>query len=136
MHGRIAPPLVEKAARSIQVVEIILVPLAPPELHIRDLEIAPEMTGRVPISDLVMLGPSVFIRQPIHGVFLVKMVRVRRHELLRFRPEGAHALGCIEQVDGEAVGFVVLFHVAEDVVVDVAEEVDFWFDAPVPSCVC
>ena len=41
----------------------------------------------------------------------------------------------VVEVDGEAVGFVVVGHVAEDVVVDVAEEMDFGFDAPVVSCV-
>ena len=37
----------------------------------------------------------------------------------------------VVEVDGEAVGLVAVLHEAEDVVVNVAEEVNLWLDAPV-----
>jgi len=58
-------------------------------------------------------------------------VLVRGEEFDGFGPERGDGLRAVVQVDGEAVGFVVVAHVAEDVVVDVAEEVDVGFYAPV-----
>lgn len=54
-------------------------------------------------------------------------------ELLRLRPQGRYAIRCIIEVDGETVGFVVILHPAENIVVNIAEEVDFRFHAPVIS---
>jgi len=56
---------------------------------------------------------------------------MRRHEPLRLGPQRWYGLGCIVKVDGKAVGFVAVLHIAENVVVDVAEEVDVGLDAPV-----
>ncbi len=71
MHRRIAPSLVEEPARSIQVVEVILVSLTAPETHIRDLEVAPEMAGRVAVRFHVMLWSPRTVAQPIHRVVLM-----------------------------------------------------------------
>ena len=57
--------------------------------------------------------------------------RVSGEELQRLGPKGRDALWGIVEVDGEAVGFVTVGHVAEDVVVDVAEKVHLRLDAPV-----
>ena len=40
-------------------------------------------------------------------------------------------MGPIVEVDGKAVCFIIIIHVAEHVVVDVAEEVDFGLNTPV-----
>ena len=66
---------------------------------------------------------------------LIYVLRVCDHEFFGFRPECGQALRRIVEVDGEAVGLVVVFHVFEDVVVDVAEEVHLRLHTPVPSCV-
>ena len=60
---------------------------------------------------------------------------MRRHELLGLKPERRDRLGGVVEVDGEAVGFVVVLHIAEDVVIDVAEEMDVGFDAPVVASI-
>ena len=52
-------------------------------------------------------------------------------EFDRFRPQGGHGVWGIEEVDVEPVGLVVVVHVVEHIVVDVAEEFDFGFHAPV-----
>lgn len=51
-------------------------------------------------------------------------------------PESWDRFGRIVEVDGKSVGLVVVCHVAEDVVVDVAEEMDLGLYSPVELCVC
>lgn len=58
MHGSIAPSLVEEAARAIEMLEIVLVSFTSPKIHVGDLEVAPEMTGRVAVGLDVMARPS------------------------------------------------------------------------------
>lgn len=48
-------------------------------------------------------------------------------------PKGFDRFGGVVEVDDPAIGLVVILHVAEYVVVDVAEEVDLGFYAPVPA---
>jgi len=129
----VAPSLVEEASCSVEVVEVILVRLTSPKLHIRDLEVRPEMTGRVSLRPPVDFGSPCAVLQPVHGVVGMYVFRVRGKKCHRLRPQGRDAFGRIVQVDREAVRLVVVFHVPEDVVVDVAEEVHFRLHAPVIS---
>lgn len=131
MHRRIAPALVEEASRPVQMVEVVLVRLRPPEAHVSDLKVAPEVARRVTIRVLVVLGPAYAVRQEAQGVLLVGVLRVLRHELDGLGPQARDGLGSVVEGQGEAVGLVVVLHEAEDVVVDVAEEVDLGLDAPV-----
>ena len=127
----VAPPLVEETPRAIQMLEILFINFTPPEFHICNLEITPEMTCRIPIRLIIMLWPSLAIRQPLLGVVFDFILRVRGQKLLRLRPQRGYRLRRIVQINRKPVGFVVVFHVAEDVIVDVAKEVDFRLDAPV-----
>lgn len=131
MHRRIPPPLIKEPARPIQMLEIILIRPAAPKLHIRDLKVAPKMAGRVPIGLLMMLRPLLSIPQPAQGAIVAHILRVLGHKLQRLGPQGRDGFRRVVQVDGEAVRLVVVGHVAEDVVVDVAEEVHFGLHAPV-----
>ena len=135
MHRRITPSLVEEPTRTIQMIEIILVRLTPPERHIRNLEITPEMTRTVSIRLIIMLWSPLAIRQPLHRIIFMKYFRMPRHKLHGLGPKGSNRLRRIVKVDREAVGLVVVRHVAEDVVIDIAEEMDFGLDAPVELCV-
>lgn len=56
MDWGITPSFVEKAASAVKVVKVVLVFLASPEVHIGNLEIAPEMTCRVSICIMVVVG--------------------------------------------------------------------------------
>lgn len=47
------------------------------------------------------------------------------------RPQCRDRCGSIVEVDGEAIGLIVVCHEAEDIVVNVAEEVYLGLDAPV-----
>lgn len=133
MDGRVPPPLVEEAAGAVQVVEVILVRLAAPELHVGDLEVAPEMAGRVAVGLFVVAGAALLILEPGAGGdgLVPDVLWVGLDEFERLGPEGGDGLGRVVQVDGEAVRLVVIVHVAEDVVVDVAKEVHVGLDAPV-----
>lgn len=114
-------------------VEIILVRLAPPEIHVRDLKVAPEMTCRVTARLLVVLRPLLCILQPLPRIDVVTLdiLRMRFDKSLRFRPQGWHGLRSVVKINSKSIGLVVVLHVAENVVVYIAEEVDFGFDAPV-----
>ena len=132
VHGCVAPALVEEAAGAIEMVKVVLVDARPPEGHVGNLKVAPEMAGRVAVGLGVGVGPALRVGQPAERVVRVHVVLVRRHELERLGPEPREALGAVVQRDGEAVRLVVVLHPAEDVVVDVAEEVHLRLDAPVP----
>lgn len=131
MHGRITPPLVEESTGPVQVLKVIHIRLAPPEPEIPNLKVRPKMTRRVPVRLLFIFRPPRPIRQPFHGIVLMHIARMIRNELPRFGPQRRHTFRRVVDVDVEAVRLVVVLHPAEDVVVDVAEEVDVWLDAPV-----
>lgn len=133
MHRGISPSLVKESPGAIQMLEIFLIYLAPPKSHVSNLEIAPEMTSRVAVRLNIMLRPPNTIFQPLARIVLVLIFRVRCQELERLGPEGGNALRGVVQIDGEAVRFVVVGHVAEHVVINVAEEVDVGLHAPIIS---
>lgn len=54
-----------------------------------------------------------------------------RYELFSLRPQGRYSLRRIVKVDGEPVSLVVFTHPAENVVINVAEEVYLWLHAPI-----
>ena len=54
-------------------------------------------------------------------------------EFLGLRVERGDGSRSIVEIDGEAVGLIVVLHPTEDIVVDVAEEVDFGFHSPIIS---
>lgn len=131
VHGSISPSLIKEPSCAIQMLEILLVCFAPPEFHVGNLEIAPEVARRVALGLHVMLRPPNAVLQPLARIVLTLVFRVRGQEFERLGPEIGYALGGIIQVDGEAVRFVAIGHVAEHVVVHVAEEVDLGLHAPV-----
>ena len=61
MDGRIAPSFVEKAASSVKMVEVVLVHLAPPERHVGNLEVGPEMAGGITVGLFPMIGAACLV---------------------------------------------------------------------------
>lgn len=129
----IAPALVEETTSSIKMVEVVLVRLAAKEVHVRDLEITPEMTCRVALRSFVMCWSALIVCEPLNSAVLVQVIRMVGKKLDGFGPQGRQGLGFVVESNSEAIGLVVVLHVAEDIVIDVAKEVDFRFNAPVPS---
>lgn len=66
----------------------------------------------------------------------MKVFRMFRNELGRFWPERGDRLRCVIEIDCEPVGLIVVCHVAEDIVVNITEEMDLWLYSPVELCVC
>jgi hypothetical protein len=83
-----------------------------------------------------MFRPSSTIRQPHHRIVVMQILWMLRDEFSGFGPESRDRLRRIVEIDCEAVGFVVICHEAEYVVIDVAEEMDLGFYAPVELHVC
>ena len=111
--------------------EIVFIGFRSPELHICDFEITPEMARAVSIRFHIVFRPPFTIHHPLLRIILMHIFRMRGNEFLRLRPQRGNALRRIIEVDSEAVGLIVVLHPAENVVVDVAEEVHFGLDAPV-----
>lgn len=103
-------------------VKVVFVRLTAPECHIGDLKVAPEVAGRVAISFLIVLWPVVRVGEPLDGVVRVQVLGVLGDKLERLWPECLDRFRRVVDVDDETIGFVVILHVAEHVVVDVAEE--------------
>ena len=131
MNRGIAPALVKEPARPVEVREVILVGLRAPELHVGDLEVAPEVASAIAMGEVVVVWAKLTVDEPIQRVLLVQVLRVAGEELDGLGPEGGNCVGRVEDVDVKPVGLVVVLHVVEDIVVDVAEEADLRLDAPV-----
>lgn len=68
VYRSISPTLVEEATSSVEVIEVVLVRLAPPEVHVANFEVAPEVTRRVPIGLVPVVWSSSLVHKPIDGV--------------------------------------------------------------------
>lgn len=131
MDGSITPAFVEEATGAIEMVEVFLVGRRAPEVHVRNLKVTPEVAGAVAICLDVVVWSAVLVGQPFHGVVGMLVMAVCSQEFDSLGPQCCDGLGRVVEVDGKAVSLVAVLHEAEDVVVDVTEEVDFWLDAPV-----
>lgn len=131
MHRGISPSLIEEPASSIQMRKVVFVRLASPEIHIGNLKITPEVTGRIAVSLDVVFWPSLAVRQPFSGIVLDLVLWMRRQEFEGFWPKGGNRLWCIVKVDGEPICLVVVIHIAEDIVVDITEKMNLGLDTPV-----
>ena len=131
VHRRITPALVKEPTSPVQMLEIRLIRFRAPEIHVGDFEVGPKVAGRIAVRYALVIRPPVTIAEEIVRVFLVQVLAVRCHKLHRLGPERLDALRRVVEGDGEAVRFVVVAHVAENVVVDIAEEVHVGLYTPV-----
>lgn len=115
--------------------EVGLVLFAPEEVQVTDFEIGPEVAGGVTVGITGVIRSELVVRQPLHHVILGNVGWVRGNELLGFWPETRDTLRCIEQVDGKAVRDVVVLHVPENIVIDIAEKLDLGLHTPVVAVV-
>lgn len=92
------------------------------------------MTRTVAVRLLVVAQPMGRIGHPAHrivGMQILEGVVVFGQEALGLGPQGRQGRGCVVDVDCEAVRLVMILHVPEDVVVDVAEEMYVGLHPPV-----
>ena len=121
MHRSITIALVVESTRFVEPVEVGFVCFAPPEVQGPDLEVGEELA-------VVVLVVVAGIEEPGNVGFGVDQVRMCGCEGAGPCPEGGEGAAVVEDVHVEAVLEVVVAHEAEDVVVDVAEVVDLFFD--------
>lgn len=124
VYRGISESLVVEAASSVQPFEVLLVCLASEEAQITDLEITEELA-------VVVVIAVEGIEQPIQVSVGMDQFRMRVYERHGSRPKGREGPGIVENVHCEAVLDLVVSGKAEDIVVDVAKEMDVRFDAPV-----
>lgn len=129
----ITPAFVEEATGSVKVVEVVLVRLAPEEIHVGNLKITPKMTCRVALGMFIVCWSALVIGKPVDSVILMQVVWMIGKKFDGLGPQGRQGFGFVIEHNGEAIGLVVVLHVAEYIVINVAKEVNFRFDAPVPS---
>lgn len=131
VHRRIAPALIEETTRAVEMLKVVLVRFTPPEAHVCDLEIAPEVTCTVAICLQVVLRSPLVVCNPAHCIVRMKVLVVRCQEFECLWPELWNRLRRVVQLNGKAVGLVVVLHEAEDIVVDITEEVHLGLDSPI-----
>lgn len=83
---RITPSLIEESSSSVKMVEVILVSLTPPETHICDFKVGPEVARRVTIGLVVMFWPPHAVRNPPLRIIFVEVFWVLGHEFDGFGP--------------------------------------------------
>lgn len=93
------------------------------------------MAGRVSIRVSGVVRAELVVRQPRHHVVLGNVGRIRGNETFCLRPEVRNTLGRIKQVDGKTVSDVVVLHVPENIVVDIAEVLHLGLHTPVVAVV-
>lgn len=79
----------------------------------------------------LVVGLATIVTEEGHGVALGNVLRVVLHELGNAVPKSGDGLEILVKAEHEAVLLLVLVHVAEGVVVDVAVELDARLDTPV-----
>jgi len=122
VHRRVAPSLVVEPAFAIEVLEVLRVRLAAPEVEVPDFEVGPEVAFVVSIT--------VVIRDETERVIFGHKLRIRFHEFFRSIPERRDRLDVLIEGQSKSVELVIILHEQERVVVHVAIEVDSRFYTP------
>lgn len=135
MNRGITPSLIEKPSGTVEVFKVSLIRLSSPESHIGNLKVRPKVASRVTIRLPVMFGSILTIRKPPHRIIRMNIFRMLRKKLQSLRPKSFNRLGGVINVDNETIALVIIFHVSENIVIDVAEEVDTGFYTPVPTVI-
>jgi hypothetical protein len=99
-----------------------LVSRTSPEFQIANLEVAPKMASTVPVSEVVQVWSLRAIRKPVEGIIQAEKFRVYGQKPQRLGPKRRQRIRVVVDIDCKPVSFVIVGHVAEDVVVNVAEE--------------
>lgn len=79
----------------------------------------------------MVVGVSAIVTQKSHRVILGDMLRMSLHELLGAVPEGRDSLHVFVQTQNETVLLLVGLHEFENIVIDVAVELNAWLNSPV-----
>lgn len=117
MYRRISKSLVVEAASSIQPVKVSFIRFAAEEVQIPNLEVREELA-------VVVVSAIVGVKQPVQVGIRMYQLWMGVDERASARPERRKGASVVEDIHVETVFHVVIAHEAEDIVVNVAEEVD------------
>ena len=117
MYWRISKSLVVEASSPIQPIKVSFIRLTAKEIKVSNFEIREELA-------IVIVPAVVGVEQPVQIGIRVYQLWMRIDERASARPERRKGASVVENVHVETVLHVVVAHEAEDVVVNVAEEVD------------
>jgi hypothetical protein len=119
----VTPSFVEETTGLVEVFEVVSVGLRPQEAKTADFKVAPEMAK--------VIGVSFIVREEAHVVALGDVLRELGHKLSDGLPESWDGFLVLVEGEGEAVFLLVVLHVEERIVVDIAEELDIRLNTPV-----
>lgn len=125
MYRRISKSLVVEAASSIQPVKVSFIRFAAEEVQIPNLEVREELA-------VVVVSAIVGVKQPVQVGIRMYQLWMGVDERASARPERRKGASVVEDIHVETVFHVVIAHEAEDIVVNVAEEVDIRLNPPIP----
>lgn len=117
MYRRISKSLIVESSSSIQPVKVSFIRFAAEEVQVPNLEVGEELA-------IVVVSAIVGIKQPIQVGIRVYQLWMGIDERSGSRPEGRERAGVVEDIHVETVLHVVVAHEAEDIIVNVAEEMD------------
>ena len=117
VYWRISKSLVVEASSSVQPIKVSFIRLTAKEVKVTNLEIREELA-------IIIVSAVVGVEQPVQVGIRMYQLWMRIDERAGARPERRERASVIENVHVETVLHVVVAHEAEDVVVNVAEEVD------------
>jgi hypothetical protein len=139
MHGCIPPAFIEKATIVIKGVEVVGVGWATEPIEITDFKVRPlvfvsigNKIGEPAYEVAMIVRVTAIITQEGHGIVLCDVLGMLFHEFFHAIPERRNRLDVLVQTQHETVLLLVLGHVAERIVVDIAKHLDARLDAPIP----
>jgi len=124
MYWSITPTLVEESTILVERLEKVEIGFRSKPIQVTNFEVGPHMA--------MVVGLSAVITQKTHGIVLGNMLGMCFHELLGAVPQGRDGLHVFIQTQHETVLLLVVRHVLEYVVVNIAEELDARLYSPVP----
>lgn len=92
MDRRITPSFIEESSSAIEVLKIVLVRLAPPEFHIGNFKVTPEVACREALGLFIMLGSSGIINDPFNSVVFMEVVGMIGQELGCLGPQSRQGM--------------------------------------------
>lgn len=117
MYRRISKSLVVEASSPVQPIKVSLVRFAAEEVQVPNLEVGEKLA-------VIVVSAVVGVKQPVQVGIRMNQLGMGVDERAGARPEGRKGSSVIEDIHIEAVLHVVIAHEAEDVIVNIAEEVD------------
>jgi hypothetical protein len=127
VYWRITPALVEEATSLVQRREEVDVGVGAKPIQITNLKVGPEMA--------VVVCLTAIVTEKLHRVVLDNVLREVLGKVLGSVPKRRDGLDVLVQAEGEAVLLLVVGHVLERVVFDVAKQLYARLHAPVPLVV-